>query len=109
MRFIIQILATTVLCFILEYYLPWWTMGIGAFAVGYFFGNKGYLSFLAGFTGAGLLWLGMALTIDVATHSILTQKVNQLLPVNALLMTTVVGGLVGGFAALTGSLLNSKS
>jgi len=39
-----------------------------------FFGNKGYLSSLRDLPGAGLLWLGMALTIDVATHSILTAK-----------------------------------
>jgi len=83
-------------------------MALGAFVIGYVVGNNGYLAFLAGFLGAGLLWLGMALFIDIATHSILTQKVNQLLPVNAFLMTVLISGLVGGFAALTGSLLKSE-
>ena len=108
MKFLIQLLATSAVCFLLQYFLPWWTMALGAFAISYVVGNNGYLSFLAGFLGAGLLWLGMALFIDIATHSILTQKVNQLLPVNAFLMTVLIGGLVGGFAALTGSLLKAK-
>jgi hypothetical protein len=106
MKFTIQIITTIVLSFILQYYLPWWTMALGALAIGYVVKNKGYASFLAGFLGVGFLWLGMALFVDVATHSILTEKVNQLLPVNAFLLTALVGGLVGGFAALTGSLLS---
>jgi hypothetical protein len=107
MRFLLQLLVTIILSFILQTYLPWWTMALGALAVGYVIGNKSYVSFLAGFMGTGLLWLGVALSIDIATHSILTQKVNQLLPVNSLLLTTLVGGLVGGFAGLTGSLLKA--
>jgi hypothetical protein len=50
----------------------------------------------------------MAFYIDQTTHSILTEKVNKLLPLNSLLITTLIGGLVGGFAALTGALLKQK-
>jgi len=106
MKFLIQLAATVIVCLALQYFLPWWTLPLGAFAVGFVFRNKGYLSFFAGFLGAGLLWLGMALIIDFNTQSILTQKVNQLLPVNALLMTTLVGGLVGGLGGMTGALLS---
>ena len=108
MKFALQFISTLVLAFVAQTLLPWWTLALCAFAMGYVFRNKGYLSFLAGFLAAGLLWLGMALVIDITTQSILTQKVNQLLPVNAILMTTLVGGLVGGLASLTGSLLNAK-
>jgi len=106
MKFLIQLALTIIICLPLQHYLPWWTLPLGAFAVGFVVRNKGYLSFLAGFLGAGLLWLGMALVIDITTQSILTQKVNQLLPVNALLMTTLVGGLVGGLGGMTGALLS---
>ena len=105
MRFLIQLIVTVAVCFLLQYFLPWWTMAIGAFAVGYLVKNKGYVSFLAGLVSVSFLWLGMAYYIDVSTDSILSEKVNRLLPVNSFLLTALVGGLVGGFAALTGSLL----
>ena len=108
MKFLIQVITTLVVCFILQYFMPWWTMAIGAFGVGYFFKSNGYRSFLAGLLGVSLLWLNMSFYIDLATHSLLTEKVNRLLPVNAFLLTGIIGGLVGGLAALTGSLLKTK-
>jgi hypothetical protein len=107
MKPLIQVLVTVIVCFILQYFLPWWTMALGAFGVGYFFKNNGYLSFCAGLVGVGLLWVGMSYYIDVTTHAVLTEKINKLLPLNALVMTGIVGGLVGGFASLTGSKLSA--
>ena len=108
MKFLYQVIATILLSFLLQNFLPWWTMAIASFALGYFFGNKGLTSFSAGFLGVGLLWLGMSMIIDVSTQSILTDKINKLLPLNVFVLTTLIGGLVGGLASLTGSLLNSK-
>lgn len=108
MKFVIQIITTIIACFLLQTFLPWWTMAIGAFVIGYILANKGYVSFTAGFLAVGLLWLGMAFYIDQSTHSILTEKVNRLLPLNSFILTTLIGGLVGGFAALTGALLKAK-
>jgi hypothetical protein len=108
MKFGIQLLATVIICFILQSFLPWWTMAVGAFAVAYLMGNKGFPSFLAGFLGVAVLWIGMAFYIDALSNSILTEKINRLLPINAFLATLIVGGLVGGFASLTGSLTRSK-
>lgn len=84
---------------------PWWTMAIGAFLVGFVFSNTGSKSFLAGFISIGLLWLGLALYVDNATQSILTEKISQLFPINLFVLTSLVGGLVGGFASMTGALL----
>jgi hypothetical protein len=108
MKFLIQIIATIIVCFLLQTFLPWWTLAIGALAVSFIAGNKSGASFAAGFVGVGILWFGMAYYIDQTTHSILTEKVNKLLPLNSLLLTTLIGGLVGGFAALTGALLKQK-
>jgi hypothetical protein len=108
MKFVIQLLVTTAVCFILQSFLPWWTMAVGAFTVAYLMGNNGFPSFLAGFFGVAILWIGMAFYIDALTHSILTEKINRLLPINAFLATLIVGGLVGGFASLTGSMMRSK-
>lgn len=108
MKFVIQIIATIIVCFLLQTFLPWWSMAVGSFAIGYALANKGYVSFTAGFLAVGLLWLGMAYYIDQSTNSILTEKVNRLLPLNSFILTALIGGLVGGFAALTGALLKSK-
>lgn len=108
MKFIIQVLITIVVCFILQSFLPWWTMAVGAFTVAYLVGNKGFPAFVAGFIAVAFLWLGMAFYIDALTHSILTEKINRLLPINAFVATLIVGGLVGGFASLTGALMKSK-
>ena len=108
MKFLIQILSTIIIGFILELFLPWWTIAIASFAVAYLVDTKSLASFFAGFLGIAILWVGMALYIDQSTHSILTEKVNRLLPLNAFLLTGLIGGLVGGLSALTGSLVRSK-
>ncbi len=108
MKFIIQLLITIIVCFILQSFLPWWTMAVGAFTVAYLVGNKGFPAFIAGFIAVAILWLGMAFYIDALTNSILTEKINRLLPINAFVATLIVGGLVGGFASLTGALMKSK-
>ena len=85
---------------------------IGAFVSGYMFGESSGKSFLGGFVGVGLLWFGTAMLIDVQTNSILTEKVALLFPTKTpallFLLTAVIGGLPGGFAAMSGWLLKSK-
>ncbi|MCB0494221.1 MAG: hypothetical protein KDC93_17595 [Cyclobacteriaceae bacterium] len=105
MRFIVQIIITGIVCFMFQKLFPWWTMAIGAFLVGFVFSNSGFKSFLSGFIAIGVLWLGLALYVDNATHSILTEKISQLFPLNLFVLTTLIGGLVGGFASMTGALL----
>lgn len=111
MNVIKQLLGTILICLVLQYFLPWWSLVIGAFIAGFLFNNKGFPSFIAGFLGVALLWVLYALIIDIQTQSILTDKVAKLFPTqsNGLLfvLTVVVGGLPAGFAALTGSLLRS--
>ena len=80
-------------------------MPISAFLVGFVFSNTGFKSFLAGFIAVGLVWVGLAFYIDNATQSILTDKVSQLFPINIFVLTGLIGGLLGGFASMTGSLL----
>ncbi|MBX2910555.1 MAG: hypothetical protein M9954_13115 [Cyclobacteriaceae bacterium] len=105
MKSAIQIVITAIVCFMFQKLFPWWTMAIGAFLVGFIFSNTVFRSFLAGFVAIGLLWLGLALYVDNATQSILTEKVGQLFPLNIFVLTSLVGGLIGGFASMTGALL----
>jgi hypothetical protein len=71
-------------------------------------------SFLAGFLGIGALWSGLAFGKDLANAHLLSSKVAQILPLGGsyvalIAVTGVVGGLLGGFAALTGAFMRSKS
>jgi len=108
MKFIIQIIVTIIVCFVLQSFLPWWTLAIGAFGAAYLIDNKALVSFAAGFIGAALLWIGMAYYLDNATQSIITEKVNKLLPLNAFVLTGLIGGIVGGLSALTATFLRQK-
>jgi hypothetical protein len=112
MNFLKQALFTIAICFVLQYFLPWWTLAIGAFIGGYAFGKNGWTAFAAGFTAVGLLWLSSALFIDIQTQSILTEKVARIFPTKTtgllFLITAIIGGLPAGFAALTGKLAKSS-
>ena len=105
MKFILQIFTTFVFAFAFQYFLPWWTAAIACIMMGYYFKNGAFKSFCAGFLAIGLLWFAMALYIDVTSQSILTEKVNQILPAPALALTSLIGALVGGFSAMSGALL----
>ncbi|MBL7846707.1 MAG: hypothetical protein JNL40_04495 [Cyclobacteriaceae bacterium] len=112
MNFLKQLVATALLCLALQYFFPWWTLVIGAFAASYWAGNKAFMAFLAGFLGVALLWLVAALVIDLQTQSILTDKVAQLFPTKTpallLLLTAIVGGLPAGFAGMTGAIASPR-
>lgn len=108
MKFIIQILATILLAYILQSFFPWWTAALACLGTGYYFKSGAFKSFAAGFLAIGLLWFALAFYIDVTSQSILTEKVNKILPLPALALTTIIGGLVGGFASMSGTMLNKK-
>jgi uncharacterized membrane protein YbjE (DUF340 family) len=109
MKFITKIVLTAALSYAAELFLPWWSVIFCAFAIGFIFPTKGFDDFLGGFLGVGLLWLGFAWGIDLHTDSILTKQVAPILYMNNALMvvavTGLLGGIVGGFAALSGSQL----
>ena len=118
MKFVAHIVITFLLAWLVQFFLPWWTLAIIAFVVGYLFAQSGLKSFLAGFLAIGLLWLATALYIDIQTNAILSQKVGSIFPsvggsrisprTNIFILTVIIGGLVGGMASLTGSTLSYK-
>jgi len=110
----IKFLATTLLIglfsFVCGLYLPWWTVAPIAFIVSLVIPQRPLPSFLSGFLALFLLWGGLAVTADLANGSILSAKVASLLPLGGssyalVLVTAVVGALVGGGGALTAAFL----
>ena len=111
MRFIAQVVLIAAASYLAEMFFPWWTVVLCAFLVNLLIPTKGLNAFLSGFLGVGLLWLIAAWLIDRDTGSILTARVAELLflsePFLLVVVTGTLGGIVGGFGALTGSLLRN--
>lgn len=107
MRFFFQILAIVILGFLLELFLPWWSIAIAGFLGGLFLNTR--MNFLAGFLAIGLLWVGNAMVMDLSSPSDLADRVARIFMLHnkglLLLVTFILCGLVGGFAAMTGGSL----
>ncbi|HTS44799.1 MAG TPA: hypothetical protein VMH01_10410 [Puia sp.] len=113
-KYFISILLTALLAFISGLYLPWWGIAIAAFIVGVLIPQKPFYSFLSGFIGVFLLWEILAWRIDSRNNGILSQKIAQILPLGGstvllILITSLVGALVGGLAAWAASYIQKKN
>ena len=113
MRFILTILLTAALSFLAGLYLPWWSIAIVAFLVALLVRQRILFAFIAGFAGIFLFWGILAFWIDIKNEGILSNKIASILPlagssVLLILVTGFVGGLVGGFAAMSGSSLRQR-
>lgn len=104
MRFFAATVTSAILCYLVGFILPWWSIAICTFLVSLVFHQRPRVSFLSGFLAVFLLWTFYALWIDTQNHSILSKRVAGILPLagNPLLLiltTGVIGGIVGGMAA----------
>ncbi len=111
MKFFIKFIIIAALAYILEQFLPWWSIALAALAGGFILKTKGINAFLAGALGIGLIWLWFSFRIDYATNSILTSKMAAIFDLqnkNMLLaLTAITGSIVGAFSAWTGHNLRS--
>lgn len=107
MKFIFQIVLIILAGYLSGLFFPWYSVPIAAFILGYLLNSKA--NFLAGFIAVAALWFGMAWNIEGTAATDLTARVAQIIPVQEkgmlFMLTACLGGLVGGFATLTGSLL----
>jgi len=108
MKFIVAIILTAILGFAAPLYFAWWSFAVTSAIVALAVHQRAWKAFAAGFAGLFLLWGGMAFFIDVKNNHILSQKVGEVLmignsPITLILITALVGALISGFAALTGS------
>jgi hypothetical protein len=110
MRFIVALLLTAVLSFFAGLYFPWWSIAVVAFAVALLIPQRTASAFLSGLLGIFLLWALLSVWIDVKNESILSHKISQLLKLGGssallIIVTALIGGLAGGFAAMAGNSL----
>jgi hypothetical protein len=109
MKFIIVVLLTALLGYAAPLYFPWWSIAVTSFVVAIFVHQKAWAAFAATFSGLFLLWGIMALIIDNRNDHLLSEKIATLLQLNVssfllICITAFIGGLISGFAGLSGSL-----
>jgi hypothetical protein len=112
MKFLTATIVTALLAFISGLFLPWWAMAITSLLVAVLIHQKAGKAFGAGFLGIFLLWAGLAWWIDMRNNGVLSKKIATILPLGGnslylILVTGLVGGLVAGFAAMSGSYLRA--
>ena len=111
MKFIFKVILIAAVCYVVELFLPWWTVALVSFGVNLVLPTKGFNAFLSGFLGVGLLWLGIAWLIDARSGGLLTERVAGIFeftnPIWMIALTGGIGGMIGGLAGLTGTLFRN--
>jgi hypothetical protein len=110
MKFITSLMLTALLSFAACLYLPWWSIAIAAFIVAALIPQGAVKSFLTGFTALFLLWGALSFWISNNNEHLLAHKVSIVLlkmdnPWILIFATAIIGALVAGFGALSGSFL----
>ena len=108
MKFIVAIILTALLGYVAPLYMAWWSFAITSFIVAIAIHQKPIKAFASGFIALFLVWGIMAMLIDSNNEQLLSHKVAEILPLGGssftiIFVTAIVGALVSGFAALTGS------
>jgi hypothetical protein len=103
-------LVILILSFASGYFLPWWVVAIAAFVGAFLIGKTPGLSFLSGFAAVVIDWTVLALFKSIPNDHILADRVVQLFPLPhnwiwLLVITALIGGIIGGMSALSGVLL----
>lgn len=110
-NFLISFLLILAFSYVLQLFLPWWSMVIIALIIGYSLEQKSYLAFLTGFFAVFVLWAGYAYLLSSANENLLADKVAELMKALTggktsilILLTGLLGGIAGGLGCLTGNL-----
>jgi hypothetical protein len=113
MKFIISVILTAALSYVCGVYeLPWWSFAVVAFIIALLIHQKKGKAFFSGALALFLLWGGMALMIDNRNGHILASKMAHVFPLGGnyyllIFLTAIIGALIAGLAALTGSMFRS--
>jgi hypothetical protein len=110
MKFITAFFLTALLSFAACLYLPWWSIAIAAFVVAALIPQHPAKAFLAAFLSLLLLWGGISYWISSKNEHLLAHKVSVLIlkadnPYTLIAVTAVIGAVIAGLAALSGSYL----
>lgn len=117
MTFLRYFLFNTMLCLVLQFWMPWWVILPVSFAMAYLFASSKWNAAWAGFVGIFLVWAGMALISESRSDISIAQLLGSLLgnipAFAAIILTGLTGGICAGLGGLLGrwarELFSSKS
>lgn len=103
------LLGTLLFTFILSYILPWWIASMVAAIMAFLFPLRHLGNFWAGSLAVALVWGSYALFLTSNNDFILSTKMGALFggvgAVGMLMLTLIIGGLLGGLGAWVGKRL----
>src|SRR5439155_20989276 len=113
MKLLVAIILTALLAVVGGLCFPWWSIAIAAFISVLLIPMRSGKAFLAGFLGIFILWLFLAWWIDIKNQGVLSKKVAEIFHLGGssfliILVTELIGGLVGGVAAMSASYLRNR-
>jgi hypothetical protein len=113
MKFITSAILIITFSFLSCLYFPWWTIAIVALLISIVIQQKHLASFICGFVSLFLLWGFLSFYISAQNDNILAHRVSLLIfktdsPFLLKFVSALIGAMVAGFAALTGSYLRKS-
>lgn len=112
MKFIVNTVLIALLSFVAALFCPFWIIAPVAFVVSLLIPMRPLMAFASGFLALFLLWGGLALAANLSNGGILATRMASVLPLGGspyllIVVTGVVGALVGGGGALTAAFLRN--
>ena len=110
-KLFLSVLLVAIVATVADYFLPWWTTGVVCFLVALTVRQGAGRAFLMGFFGVACAWLVAATLHDLANAHLLSARMAELFHLPGyswfILVTVLIGALVGGLSSLTGNLLGA--
>ncbi len=114
MKFIVSAILIILFSFLACLYFPWWSIAIIAFIISILIQQGHLASFICGFISLFLLWGFLSFWISSENGNILAHRFSLLIfktdsPLLLIGVTALIGSMVAGFAALTGSYFRKEN
>ena len=94
-------IIVTIAAFVLQQFLPWWSIAIAGLLYGFVIWQSSRTAFLNGFIGVFVLWAGIPLYIYFVNDGLLASILAEMFYMPHGLLVILAGGIAGG---LTGAL-----
>ena len=107
---LLQFILTLILTYVIQLFMPWWSLIIVTGIIALFFRYKfAATSFFVGLLAVALGWFLAALFLtNSPENQVLVNKIGELFSglnrMSLMLTTAIIGGIMGGLGALTGTL-----
>jgi hypothetical protein len=107
MKFILLFVASALLALLIGPFLPFWGIMLGVAGIAALIGGHKIVAFAACGLGVGLVWFAVPMWIALKTESDLPGNIGLIMglenPIFVVLITALLGFLIGAFSALTGN------